>query len=984
MIDLIREEFRGTHAEAELETTLSDAVSQYQRAFEFLHAKRGQSVVNRIVQTAVWQALDAGRRPSSQPPSAPDADFATCRTLEREVGAWVLPSAVDMFGDLLVTCSDPFGGAVLTTNFDPLIEISLRKHGGQCYRTVLHSDGKLGQTVAEGTHIVHLHGYWWGSDTLHTPQQLLQPRPQLRQSLARVIEESILTVVGYSGWDDVITRTLVELLTDSRSNPEILWAFHGDDAKVIEASNRRLLDVLSPGIGRGRISLYHNVDCRLVFSEIREQLKLSYPIDSTEQSHGRRVTATRKAGVGGADKRPRVRIAINFPTVKQTSAEPDRPLLITPWVGRSQELSILATSATPVAFVTGLGGQGKSALAGRFLQQHAMSEGGRFELWDWRDCREESDRLGTQILRVIERLSDGVVDASRIEATDIKAVVGILFQVICDRRVLFVFDNVDQYIDLETLKPVKGLDVLVSEAQSRSHQCMFLLTCRPDVHVEESRAARITLSGLTEDETTELIIARGVSKHDCHLAAELHRTTQGHVLWVNLVAIQAVRHKDGLRGALDMIGRGGATLPETTRTIWGMLNEQQQKVLRTMAELDRPEPENRLLELLPGLNANRVNRALGTLRRFHLVEVRTQPEGDPLLGLHPIIREFVRTNFPKKDREQYVGAILGFLDRMIARFKDLLGQEPSYQILEHWTRKAELQITIGRFEDATATVAEIASSLLARGYSEEMVRLGRRLLREVDWAEACSSYKDFDEVFQGCVKVMIEMGHEAIEDLLEKYEAAIPGKSAQFILLCDLRCYAKWFVREFELAIRWGERGEKLKESTAVDTVFSTKHNLALSRRDGGRVTEALETLLDGEALSAVVTPGERIEQRGAHFFGNVGRCLFLTERREDALVCYAKSAQLLEPSTNSRNQLNRGYIREWIAELLVEKGDLDLAAASYRAAVCIWEGISPPRAEEAKRALEGMAAEHPRLSVYIDELDWRVEEAFGQWLALQ
>ena len=90
-----------------------------------------------------------------------------------------------------------------------------------------------------------------------------------------------------------------------------------------------------------------------------------------------------------------------------------------------------------------------------------------------------------------------------------------------------------------------------------------------------------------------------------------------------------------------------------------------------------------------------------------------------MLGLHPIIREFVRTSFPREDREKYVGTILDFLDRMIGRFKPMLSQEPSYEILEHWTRKAELKITFGRFEEATSIIAEIALPLVNRGYSEK-------------------------------------------------------------------------------------------------------------------------------------------------------------------------------------------------------------------------------------------------------------------------
>ena len=95
-----------------------------------------------------------------------------------------------------------------------------------------------------------------------------------------MVAESTLVVIGYGGWDDVIAQTLVELLSDSESNPEIIWAFHKNDTAAIEMSNERLLSILAPGIGRGRVSLYRGIDCRSVFSNIYEQLKPSYPAAS--------------------------------------------------------------------------------------------------------------------------------------------------------------------------------------------------------------------------------------------------------------------------------------------------------------------------------------------------------------------------------------------------------------------------------------------------------------------------------------------------------------------------------------------------------------------------------------------------------------------------------------------------------------------------------------------------------------------------------
>ncbi|MCY4389211.1 MAG: SIR2 family protein [Desulfurellaceae bacterium] len=987
MIDLIRREFEGSDAEAEFDQSIAgESANRYQSAFAFLHGRRGQDVANKIVRTAVWQALDGNNWPSHLLKKSPrDADFATCQTLEAEVDAWVLPRTVDILGNLLVTCSETFGRAVLTTNFDPLIEVSVSKHSGRFYRTVLHDDGNLGQTVGEGTHIVHLHGYWYGYDTLHTPQQLTHPRPQLGKSLARVVEASTLVVIGYSGWDDVMTRTLVDLLSDSESTPEIIWAFHEEDPATIEASNERLLALLEPGIGRGRVSLYRGIDCCSVLEELHKQLKLSDSATSGTTRGSQTIPIVNKEEIRGGVGQHQIHIQINLEEPQQSSAELDRPLFVTPWVGREQELNMLASLSTPVAFITGLGGQGKSALAGQFLQQQAITPSERFEFWDWRDCREESDRLSTQILRLIERLSNGAIDASRIEATDIRAVIGILFRVLQDRKALLVFDNVDQYVDLETLGPVKGLDVLISEAQARGHHSLFLFTCRPDIQVDESRAIRIPLAGFTEDETRELIKARNVRKQDWHLAEELYQITQGHPLWVNLVAMQALRHKDGLRGALDLIKQGGATLPDTTKTIWGMLNAQQRSVLRTMAELDRPEPENQLLEFLPGINFNRVNKALRTLRSFHLIETRTQSGSEPLLGLHPIIREFVRSSFPKREREKSVGAILGFLDRMIGRFKVLLPQDPSYEILEHWIQKAELQIRFGRFEEATSTIAEIVSPLINRGYSEEMIRMTMRLLDDIDWAEACSSYKDFDNVFEKCLTQMVQIGHDASKDLLTRYEAAIPGRSSQFILLCDLQCYANWYTGQYDSAIRWGEEGERLKKSTSVDTKFSTSHNLALSRRDAGRVSEALESFLDGTSLVVVVKPGGKIPDQTAPFYGNIGRCLFLMNRLEEALICYVKSAQLLEESLNQEHLLiNKGYIRCWIAELLAQAEEFDLAAALYRAAMYMWDDSSPPRSAQAKDKLETLVTEYPELRPYLDEEGERAETTYRRWLNRQ
>ena len=76
---------------------------------------------------------------------------------------------------LEICCNDfgsKFADTVLTTNFDPLIELGIRKAGGQYFRTALTTDGNLAAGAGTVPHITYLHGYWYGTETLHTPAQL--------------------------------------------------------------------------------------------------------------------------------------------------------------------------------------------------------------------------------------------------------------------------------------------------------------------------------------------------------------------------------------------------------------------------------------------------------------------------------------------------------------------------------------------------------------------------------------------------------------------------------------------------------------------------------------------------------------------------------------------------------------------------------------------------------------------------------------------
>ena len=127
---------------------------------------------------------------------------------------------------------------------------------------------------------------------------------------------------------------------------------------------------------------------------------------------------------------------------------------------------------------------------------------------------------------------------------------------------------------------------------------------------------------------------------------------------------------------------------------------------------------------------------------------------------------------------------------------------------------------------------------------------------------------------------MIQSGHDAVPRYLSEFESAIPGKSAQYILLCDLRCYANRYVQNYSSAIDWVRRGDLLKRRTEVDTRYSTNHNLSLALRDSGQIDEVLAGFL-GDVLLEDVLAESGAADKEAHFFGNLGRCLYLAGRRK-------------------------------------------------------------------------------------------------------
>lgn len=272
IIDLIRDEFSRLDDRQRFERALeAEPENHYQAAFRFLHRTRDQDLANAIIRRAVL----AARRRSARFPDTPRdvTDLELLQRIEDDDDGWHLPDAAAALGRVLAHQASGTKPVVLTSNFDPLVTVAIRRAGGQAYSTALAADGSLAGIAGAGAMVVHFHGHWFRTDTLHTQAQLGQDRPRLGASLGQLLADRTLVVIGYSGWDDVFTTALVSLVR-AGATLKVAWAFYPSDKDTIVQRSGRLLDQLRPAMESRRITLYKGIDAHEFLPRLADELAL--------------------------------------------------------------------------------------------------------------------------------------------------------------------------------------------------------------------------------------------------------------------------------------------------------------------------------------------------------------------------------------------------------------------------------------------------------------------------------------------------------------------------------------------------------------------------------------------------------------------------------------------------------------------------------------------------------------------------------------
>jgi serine/threonine-protein kinase len=244
------------------------SANRYKDAFKKLIQMRGQDTANAVVRRAI---LKRGINPARQQRvngSSPSA-------LERRLSDWNLPPAADHLGWIIAdglsrsnnaellpgAGSGAFSRIHLTTNFDPLLSIAVRRHGGIPIPLAIAGDQPLPQPLPDSCLIAHLHGRWDYGDTLHV--KLDAEREELRRNLEVLIKGSVVVVVGYGGWHDIFTHTLKEM---SSADVDVLWGFYDQEPLRNTRQGELVRNLARHG---ERVSFFRGVIAADLFKKLR-------------------------------------------------------------------------------------------------------------------------------------------------------------------------------------------------------------------------------------------------------------------------------------------------------------------------------------------------------------------------------------------------------------------------------------------------------------------------------------------------------------------------------------------------------------------------------------------------------------------------------------------------------------------------------------------------------------------------------------------
>ncbi|MEE4078624.1 SIR2 family protein [Pseudomonas viridiflava] len=666
----------------------------------------------------------------------------------------------------------------------------------------------------------------------------------------------------------------------------------------------------------------------------------------------------------------------------------DTPPQVEYWTGRTEELETLMLPYK-VCFITGIGGQGKSALASKFLD-HCTAD--QFIFCDWRDFKEEELNLQSKLYQLIELVSEGRKKITQLAGLETDLLIDIFFRELGSQKGIFVFDNIDKYIDLQKFTPSGDMGTFFNQALKTHHKSKFIFTCRPFIHQASIGFYQVKLEGLELGDANDLILKyhKNIDKNELvEITYKLHTATKGHPLWMGLILAQS---RTDIKQIKILISKIVQQQPDASQNIsslfsekilenvWTSLKEREKVLLRTLSISNISETEEDLSKIIAKkINYNQYSKALKSLKSLNLIVTK----GADHLELHPLVREFIKSNYGKEDQETYISLYVGYLDGFIILLKNKFGMVLGHDDLIKIIKKIEVLINSNKIQDAVNELRLTGDSFQISGYCEDYLRLTDQLLNKNIWSSTKTSaihgFLDFLEV---AFTRMADFGSfEMFDHHIGKFLTIFTEPDAKMILAKSALCHRYWVEENYAEAIKQGKSASDLIEILDELDTRNGKHRYNLALRDSKcekHIQEALNFFCEGksiEYLSTIVC-----DTNTSSKFGNIGRCLSYLNRNTEGLTFLAKSYSALNTDDTFFNKHNLGYASKWIAEVVDSTDNHQDSLYFYINARNLWKNDMPIEANKLELIIENAATNLSKQSIVSLE-SWQITKYCDEWV---
>lgn len=639
---------------------------------------------------------------------------------------------------------------------------------------------------------------------------------------------------------------------------------------------------------------------------------------------------------------------------KQEFREPERKYIdldpipvIKCWSGRKEELELFSKGDANVIAISGVGGQGKTALAAEFMRRDAESEG-FFEQRVWVDCRELQDTMHAKLLKILELLTNGEESENRYKDEQLKDTIKRFLRYIQWHKTIVVFDNIDAYVTFDSEELTGELKDIVDGVLMQQTDSLIILTCRTSIYDSNAGFRSMCLDGLKEPDGITYFIKRGISvaeQGDIDACKRMIRIIKGHPWWIGLICGQMLANRLGPKDYLEQNSDGllmhNSQLEQYFSVIWNKLGnskkgEIRKNIIRFLVESARPLTVGDLSNLL-NENYNQTSKAIGHLYRISLLIEHDRDGGnEKSYQVHPLVREYIHKLYSSEMQKPLV---LQLLQLLIGKklYDNIFGNGKRVQKeiecnVKDIIDSIETCLNSRNESEALDLITYSFETLCNDGRLAEYLELSGRILDKIDWEkEQIAQIKRRSEFLYHYLDLLCLQDHKADKAYyyLSLYENNCEKNTIAYSGYLIANANVNWCLGNYQKAYQTMTEYDCMKENHAdLWRPIDIDNLKGMILREYGSIDEALKVFGSNSDSDAK--------------FGNIARCYMKLGRYVEAIDNLKICLKQLENKKELTDSINRGYAYFWIAEIYYQQGKYQDANVFMTICQEIWKEYAP------------------------------------------